>query len=178
MLISKKMEEALNEQVIYEAEASFKYLAMASWCDTQGLEGSAEFFYSHATEENQHMMKIFLFVNEVGGHAIVPAVKQPKSHFKSVLDVCEQSLKNEQFVTKSINKLVALAMKENDHVTHDFMRFYIEEQKEEEILFMRLIDRIKLIGDGPQSLFYIDNELKKWNKLKTAAEGGEAEKAK
>ena len=159
MMISKKMEKALNEQLELEAAACFNYLAMASWCEKEGLEGAANFFYKHSVEENSHMMKVFSYINEVKGHALTPAVKQPKLEFKSVLDVCQIALKQEQKVSKAVHDLVELAVSEKDHVTNDFLRFFVDEQKEEEVLFQRVIDRIKLIGSGGQSLYYIDREL-------------------
>jgi len=175
-MISENMLKRLNDQLVVETDASQKYLAIASWCDNHSLEGAAAFFYSHATEERDHMMRFFKYINEVGGHAIVPATNQPQLEFSGLLEICEISLKNEQSVTATINSLVDLAIQEKDHVTYDFLRFFVEEQKEEEVLFRRVIDRIKLIGDGPQSLFYADSELMKLNNQKTVKQaGGSAE---
>ena len=67
-MISKKLEKALNDQIKLEAEASFAYLSMASWCEQQSLNGCAKFFYEQAEEERQHMLKIFRYVNDVEGH--------------------------------------------------------------------------------------------------------------
>ncbi|NNC96378.1 MAG: ferritin [Chitinophagales bacterium] len=158
-MISKKMEKALNQQLILESAASFNYLAMASWCDKEGMDGAAKFFYNHAAEENEHMMKIFLFINEVGGHSVTPSVKQPTLHFKSVLEICQLALKHEEKVTRSIHKMVDLTVQEKDHVTYDFLRFFVREQREEEVLFDKVISQIKLIGTGGQSLYYVDNML-------------------
>jgi ferritin len=160
-MISKTIEAALNQQIAMEAEASFTYLAMASWADTNGMEGAANFFYGHATEEHSHMMKIVHFVNEVGGHALIPAVPQPSGEFEDIRAICESAFAHEQKVSRSIHQLVELARTENDHVTDEFLRWFVEEQREEEVLFMTVMDKIKLIGSGGQSLYYIDKELSK-----------------
>lgn len=174
-MISKKMEAALNEQIAVEAGAHFTYLSMATWADTRGLEGTANFFFQHAAEEHQHMMKIVHFVGEVGGRALVPAIKKPKVDYKDVLDACEKAYAHEQQVSKSIYKLVALAREESDYIADEFLRWFIDEQREEEVLFMRIMDRIKLIGSGGQSLYYIDKELARAHTEAAAAEAAEGE---
>ena len=173
-MISKKMEAALNKQIAVEAGAHFTYLSMATWADAQGLEGTANFFYQHAAEEHQHMMKIVHFVSEVGGRAIAPAVAQPESDYNDVIDACEKAYAHEQKVSASIHELVALAREENDFVADEFLRWFIDEQREEEVLFMRIMDRIKIIGTGGQSLYYIDKELARAHAEAAAAEAATA----
>ncbi len=174
-MISKKMEAALNEQIAVEAGAHFTYLSMATWADAQGLEGTANFFFQHAAEEHEHMMKIVHFIGEVGGRALVPAIKKPEEQYKDVLDACEKAYAHEQQVSTSIYKLVTLAREENDYVADEFLRWFIDEQREEEVLFMRIMDRIKLIGTGGQSLYYIDKELARAHAEAEAAEAAEGE---
>lgn len=174
MIIAKKVEKALNEHLALELNAKMSYLAVASWCEVEGLEGSARFFYKQSAEENTHFMKFFNYINEVGGHALVPALKAPKYEFKSIQEAVEMALDHEQKVTKAIYKMVSLAKEEGDHATEDFLRFFVDEQKEEEVQFKRILDKIKLIGDGPQSLYYIDKEFDKLS----AAGGGKKKKDK
>ncbi len=161
MIIPKKVEKSLNTHLELEAGAVFSYLAVAAWCEKEGLEGCAKFFRSQSDEEHVHFMKFFDYINEVGGHAIVPSVKQPKIDFKDILEVCEHSLSNEQKVTKSIYNILRVTQEEDDHATEDFLQFFVLEQREEEVQFNRIIDKIKLIGKGPQSLYYVDKEFEK-----------------
>lgn len=176
-MISKKMEAALNQQIELECYASFLYLSMASWCDKEGLEGSAKFMHRQSEEEREHMLRIFHYISEVDGHALVPSIKQPPLEFDSAKSLFEQVYEHEQKVTNSINKLVALSYEENDYSTLNFLQWYIEEQREEEALMRTVIDRIKLIGDGPQSLYYIDKEIDQINKAAAAAAAAEDENA-
>ncbi|MCB0689957.1 MAG: ferritin [Saprospiraceae bacterium] len=162
-MLSEKMEAALNDQIAMEGYASFFYLSIASWCEYQGMEGASEFFYRQATEEHDHMMRIFRYVLEMDKKAIAPAIQQPPSDFKSIQSIFNDVYAHEQKVTTSINQLVNLANEENDHSTHNFLQWYVSEQREEEALIRSILDKLKLIGDGPQSLYFIDKEITQIN---------------
>jgi ferritin len=175
MIITKKVEKALNEHLQLEINAQYSYLSVASWCEREGYEGAAQFFYGQSSEENTHFMKFFTYINEMGGHALVPELKKPKYDFKSIVEAVEMALSHEQKVTKAIYEMAALTKKESDHATEIFLNFFIDEQKEEEVQFKRILDKIKLIGGGPQSLYYIDKEFEK---LANAAAAGGGKKKK
>ena len=175
MIIPKKVEKVLNTHLELEAGAFFSYLAVAAWCEKEGLEGCAKFYRTQSDEEHVHFMKFFDYINEVGGHATVPAVKQPQIDFKDILEVCQHSLSNEQKVTKSVYNLLKIAQQEDDHATEDFLQFFVMEQREEEVQATRIIDKIKLIGKGAQSLYYIDKEFDKLVSKKAKEEKEAAE---
>jgi ferritin len=175
MMISKKMEEALNQQIAFEGYASFLYLSMATWCDHKGLQGCAKFLQRQSAEEHMHMMKIFEYLSDVDGFAKTPGIDQPPHEFKSVQEIFKSVYEHEQKVTQSINKLVGLATKENDYATQTFLQWYINEQREEEAMMRTVLDRIGLIGDGPQSLYFIDKEMEALNKAAAAAESAAGE---
>lgn len=172
IMISSKTEQALNDHLAFELEASLQYLAMASWCETEGMEGSANFFYGHSAEENNHFLMMFKFINEVNGKAYVPQVSKPKSDFKSIQEICKFAYENEQKVTRGIHELVEISKNEGDLIVTEFLRFFVEEQKEEETLYQKILDRINLIGDGPQSLYYIDKELERFSNAAAKADKG------
>ncbi len=167
---SKKIENALNKQIELEGYASFTYLAMAGWCDNEGLEGCAQFLYRQADEEREHMMKIFHYINEVDGNAVTPGIKQPPTSYESVQQLFKLVYEHEKKVTKSINDIVALCYEEKDHATLNFLQWYVEEQREEEALMRSILDIMKLIGTGPQSLYYIDKEMERINKEEEKAD--------
>lgn len=169
-MISEAMTKALNEQITLEGYASFLYLSMASWCDREGLEGSARFMHRQSEEEREHMLKIFEYLADVDAHALTPAISQPPHEFESIQKLFQQVYEHEQKVTASINDLVALANRENDHSTSVFLQWYVNEQREEEALMRSILDKLKLIGTGPQSLYFIDLEIAKVNAATIAAE--------
>ena len=158
-MLSSKVSTALNKQIELEASSSQYYLAMASWAETQGLNGVSGFLYKHADEERMHMLKLIKFVNERGGHGVVPALSQPPIKFKSVKAVFEEVLKHEIKVTNEINKLVETTLKERDYTTHNFLQWYVSEQIEEERLARTLLDKLKLIGNDKGGLYLFDRDI-------------------
>jgi ferritin len=158
-MLSAKVSNALNKQVELEAFSSQYYLAMASWAETQGLNGISTFLFGHSDEERMHMLKLIRFLNERGGHGIVPALKQPPVTFKSVKVVFEEILKHEMKVTAEINYLVDITLKEKDYTTHNFLQWYVSEQIEEEALARQIVDKLKLIGDDKGGLYFFDRDM-------------------
>lgn len=161
-MLSKKIATALNEQIAKEAYASHYYLAMASWCEKEGLRGCAGFLYEQSEEELEHMMKLFRYVNAAGGHALVAALKEPPNAYKSISHVFQLALEHEIGVTKSINKLVELCFTEKDYSSFNFLQWYVSEQHEEEKLFNSILDVIKITGADARGLLLIDNEVAKF----------------
>ena len=158
-MVAKKVEQALNEQIALEASSSQYYLAMASWAETQGLEGIAAFLYTHADEERMHMLKLIKYVNERGGKALIPALKAQPQTFKSVQFVFEELLKHEVIVSNEINGVVEICLKEKDYTTHNFLQWYVSEQIEEEALARKILDKLKLIGNDKSGLYFFDRDL-------------------
>lgn len=168
------MEKALNEQIGLEAYASFLYLSMSSWCESEGMEGSAAFMQRQSDEEMEHMKRLYAYVLEMDGTAIVPGIKKPPSTFKNISNMFKLVYEHEKKVTKSINDLVALSSKEKDHSSFNFLQWYVEEQREEEALMRGIQDKIRLIGGGPQALYYIDKEIQLLNEAEIKKEQTEA----
>ncbi|MEM0991512.1 MAG: ferritin [Bacteroidota bacterium] len=158
-MISQRMTDALNEQIALEGYASFLYLSMAAWCDTQGMEGCTQFMHRQSAEEREHMLRIFQYMSEVDAHALTPSIKQAPHQFESIQAMFKAVYAHEQKVTNSIHRLMKIAIEEDDYTTHNFLQWYIEEQREEEDLMRKILDKIKLIGDAPSSLYYIDKEI-------------------
>ena len=73
-MLTNKMLDKLNEQINLEFYSSNLYLQMASWCESKGLEGCADFLKSHADEEMGHMHRLFTYVNECGAMAKMGAI--------------------------------------------------------------------------------------------------------
>ena len=159
MKISAPLVKALNNQIAMEANAVNSYLAAASWCEITGYDGSASFFYTQAEEEHQHMLKIVNFLNGQGVGAVIPGTHQPSKTFKSLESICKTALKNEQAVTKSINKMVDIAQKDKDHNTFTFLQFFVNEQIEEEQQFETILQKFNLLGRDKLAIYEIDKLL-------------------
>ena len=159
--LKEEIEILLNNQIKMEAEASAKYLAMASWCDSNGYRNSAKYFIKQAGEEREHMMKIFEYVMTVGGTAVspeVPAVRQEFPSFKSVFEI---ALVSEISVTQSINRIVTQSRKEEDYATENFLLWFVNEQIEEEDNARRAIELFDVIGEDGTGRYQIDKAIAK-----------------
>jgi len=154
-----RVEQALNEQIRKEASSSQYYLAMASWAENNGLNGTAKFMYTHSDEERFHMLKLIKFVNERGGKAEIPAIEQPPKHFDHLEKVFELLLEHEIAVTESINHLVDICLQEKDYTTHNFVQWYVSEQLEEEALARSVLDKLRLIGGDKGGMYMFDRDL-------------------
>ncbi|MCP4460166.1 MAG: ferritin, partial [Cytophagales bacterium] len=141
-MLNQTVEQALNNQIKLEAESSQLYLAMASWAETEGLNGTSAFLYQHSDEERMHTLKLVKFVNERGGHAIVPALAQPPVSFDSIQTIFKTLLEHEISVTESINNVVDVCLNEKDYTTQNFMQWYVSEQIEEEGLARTIMDKL------------------------------------
>lgn len=159
-MLSKKLEDALNSQINKELYSAYFYLGMSAYCTSLDLDGFANFFYVQYQEETFHAMKLYNYVLDRGGKINLKAIAEPGADFKSTLDVFEKTYEHEKIVTKSIHDLMDIAVKENDHATASFLKWYVDEQVEEEATVSRLVNRMRLVGDNVGGLFIMDTELK------------------
>jgi ferritin len=173
--VAQETQELLNKQIELEARSSAAYLAAASWCDKEGYENSAKYLYDHADEERMHMLKIFHYLNEAGGHALAPEVTDIKYHYDSLRHVFEQALEHEIKVTHAINDLADYCFRSKDFATFHFLQWFVNEQREEEVISRRAVELFDIIGEEGQGLWLIDQELGKLEAVTVAQEdNGEA----
>jgi ferritin len=158
-MISKKMVQSLNKQINNEIYSAYLYLSMSSYTTHIGLKGAANWFMVQYQEEMVHAMKMYDYLNSLGEHAQLAAIAAPPTEFGTLLSMFEQTLKHEQFITKCINDLMDLAVKEKDHASQIFLQWYVTEQIEEEGNDNDIIAQLKLVGDSAQGLMMIDRDL-------------------
>lgn len=158
-MLTKKLQNALNEQINKEFFSEYLYLSMSAYLESIEMEGFANYFNVQAQEEHFHAMKMFNFVHDKGGRVILKSLAEPRSNYKSVLEVIEDALEHERQITKSINDLMDVAIKENDHSVKSFLEWYVDEQVEEEATMTKLIAKLKMIKGEGLGLLTLDNEL-------------------
>ena len=158
-MISDKMTQALNEQVNREMYSAFLYMSMSAHCNQVGLKGFANWFMVQYHEEMLHSMKIYEYIQRQGAQVKLAAIQAPPTAFESPLDMFIQTLAHEQFITRSINDLMELAIVEKDHASQIFLEWYVTEQVEEEENDNDIIAQLKFIKDNPQGLMMLDREL-------------------
>ncbi len=160
-MLSKTLQDAINNQINLELSSAYIYLSMAAHFEGENLGGFANWMQVQYHEETEHAMKFFKYVYERGGNVILKAIPQPVAKFKSPLDVMHIVLEHEQKVTASINKLYELALKEKDYATQSFLKWYIDEQVEEEKNATDIINMLEMTGDAKMGLMMIDHQLGK-----------------
>ena len=158
-MISKKMEEALNDQLNAEMYSSYLYLAMAAHFEAENLPGAAAWMKVQSQEEMGHAMKFFGFINGRRGRVVLKAIDEPAKTWKSTLAAFEASYEHEQMITGRINDLVNLAIQEKDHATGTFLQWFVTEQVEEETSVDNIIGMLKMAEKAPGAMFMIDREL-------------------
>ncbi len=157
MLISKKMNVAINEQIGNEFAASLQYVAMAAHFAAESLAELAAKFYKQAEEERDHAMRFVRFVVEAGGRVEIPVVAAPKCSFKSVEEAVKLSLDQEKTVTEQVNRLVELSISSSDHITRNFLSWFIQEQLEEVSSMENLLKVVQRAGEN--NLLYVEEYL-------------------
>jgi len=158
-MLSKKMQDALNEHMRHELGSAYIYLAMAAYCENQNLPGFAHWMKLQAQEELGHAMRFYKYINERGGRVVLQALEQPPVEFESPQDVFAQTLAHEQFITGRINDLYALAMAEKDYASQSFLTWFIDEQVEEEAHVTAILEMLKMVGEKGQALVMLDRQL-------------------
>lgn len=158
-MITESLAAALNKQVENELYSAHIYLAMSSWFDSQGLPGCASWMRMQYQEEVIHGLKIFDYVNDAGGTAVVPALDAPPREWSTPIDAFSQAYEHEQKVTGMINDLYDLAGSERDHAASVMLQWFITEQVEEESTVSLIVDQLKLIGDDRAALLVLDQQL-------------------
>ena len=108
-MLSKKMENALNEQVNRELFSAYLYLSMVAYFVSLGLPGFAQWMRVQTQEELFHGMKMYDHINQRGGRVILRAIDAPVAEWVAPLAAFEAAYDHEKFITNSINKLVDLA---------------------------------------------------------------------
>lgn len=159
--LKEEIERILNEQIKMEAHSSAIYLAMAAWCDRNGYDFSAGYFYKQSEEERKHMLKIFKYVSDMGGVSLSPEVTNVPQDFAGFREIFELALEQEIAVTHSINRIVDAARRSFDFNTEEFMMWFVKEQREEEYVARRIVELFDVIGEEGVGRYMIDKAVPK-----------------
>lgn len=154
-----KVIQAINDQIQAELNSAYVYLAMSAYAEDQGWPGTASWLRSQAKEEEEHAMKFYNFMVERDEKIELQALPKPESEFGSLKNIFEQSLEHEQEITEKINNLYEMAKDEKDHAFESFLKWFLDEQVEEEDMIRDILDKFEL-ADGDKAAHYmIDEEL-------------------
>ena len=159
-MLTAEMTGRLNDQLNLEFFSANLYLQMSAWCSDKGFEGAASFLKMHSREEMQHMQRLFEYLSDTGAMPVLGSIAAPPISWNSLNDVLEDALKHEQLITSKINELAHAAMTSQDYSTFNFLQWYVAEQHEEETLFKSVLDKLALVSNTGNGLFFVDKDLK------------------
>ena len=158
-MMSKTMQDAMNEQMKQEFYSSYLYLSMSAFCDRANLPGLARWMRAQAQEEIKHAMKIFDHVLDRGGKVELQQLGRPPADFTSPKEFFDQAHKHEEQVTASINTVYGLAVDERDFASTAFLDWFVKEQVEEEKTSGLLAEQFRMVGEDRPGLLMLDREL-------------------
>ena len=159
--LTEEIETLLNEQIKVEAHSSSVYLAMSAWCNRNGFDNSSKYFLKQSGEEREHMLKLFEFVNDMGGRAISPEVTNIPQEFESFRGVFETALQQEIYVTQQFNRIADRCFKAKDFMTFQFIQWFLKEQIEEEYVARRALELFEIINEDGTGRYEIDKAVTK-----------------
>ena len=158
MKLSSKLEKVLNDQINLEFCSAYAYLGMAAYFDRTAFTGFGKWMQVQSREELGHANRFFKYVVERGGKVTLHAIPEPKCDYKSALDAFKASLGHEQRVSASICAIYELADAEKDYATLSFLKWFLDEQVEEERNVGDILAKLELLGDNRSGLYQIDQQ--------------------
>ena len=160
-MLAQKMEIALNRQVNAELWSAYLYLSMSYDMDSKGYEGMASWFALQAKEEFEHAARFMKFIGEIDGKVTLLPIAEVRQEWNSPKDAFEDTLKHEKIVTEKIYKLMEMAIELKDYATQNMLKWFVDEQVEEEDTARKILDILKKIESSPAGLYALDKKLGK-----------------
>jgi ferritin len=159
MQLSKTIEAALNKQINQEMAAAYSYLAASAWFEAENLEGFAKWMAHQRTEELEHAQRFITYLLDRGGRLALESIAKPQAEYNSVMEVFQGALQHEQNNTRSIHDLYRLATEEDDYATQSYLKWFIDEQVEEEKIMNDAIGLLEIAGEDRSALLVLNQQM-------------------
>ncbi len=160
-MLDPKMEAALNEQVNAELWSAYLYLSMSYDMDDKGFPGMAAWFAHQAEEEFEHASRFMKFIGDTNGKVLLKPIAEVRQEWNSPKDAFEDTLMHEKIVTGKIYKLMDQAIELKDYPTQSMLKWFVDEQVEEEDTARKYLDALKVIENDPAAMYMFDKKLGK-----------------
>ncbi|KAF1679155.1 ferritin [Veillonella sp. R32] len=157
--MNKNIAKALNEQVIFEFNSAYLYLALSLAMADARFKGLSAWLRLQYQEEMDHAFKIIDFLESRNETTTLGDIKAQAVKEDNPLKVAQMVYNHEQVITGKINELYALATEEKDYATVNFLNWFITEQVEEEASARDLVDEFTFAGDSRASQLFVDARL-------------------
>ena len=158
-MLDSKIENALNQQVNAEIWSGYLYMSMSYDMDNKGYEGFASWFALQSKEEFDHATRIIKFIGGMDGKVALMPIEEVKQEWSAPKDAFEDTLKHERVVTEKIHKLMDMAVELKDYATQNMLKWFVDEQVEEENTARKILEKFKRIEGSSAGLYELDKEL-------------------
>ena len=159
IMLPSRIESALNAHINAEMWSAYLYLSMSAYCHTQGLTGMAHWFHVQFKEEQDHAQMLFNHVVARGGRVKLRPIDEVETEWASPLAVFENTLQHEKKISLLINDLYTIALDERDYASQSMLKWFIDEQVEEEASVQDILNHLRMVGSNGYGLYVIDKEL-------------------
>jgi ferritin len=160
-MLSQKIVDRINLQINREMFSAYLYMAMSAKMTEDGYTGVGTWLMTQYHEEMFHAMKLYNYLLDQGATPKLAQIDKPEVKARNIKEIFEATLEHEKFVTASIRELLELALAEKDYATENLVRWYVDEQVEEEKNATDILQTIDLMGDGKNGIFMLNVQLGK-----------------
>ena len=157
--MNEKVHALLNDQINKEFFSAYIYLDFSNYFSSLGLDGFANWYKIQASEERDHAMLFYTYLQNEDQVVTLDAIAKPDKVFTCDMDVLLAGLEHEKYVTSLINDIYGAAYDVRDFRTMQFLDWFVKEQGEEETNAKDLITKMELFGSDPKSLYMLNQEL-------------------
>lgn len=156
--MDNKVYELINDQINKELYSAYLYLSFADYYEDAGLNGYANFYMIQAQEERDHALIFRKYLLENDMMPKLKPIDQPDKTFTDYMGPLKAAYEHEQYVTSLINDIYAAALSVNDYRATQFLKWFIDEQMEEEDTARDMITKMELFGKDAHSLFELNQQ--------------------
>ncbi len=158
-MLSKKLHEAINEQINAELWSAYLYLSMSMDAEAKGMKGVANWFYIQFREEQDHARIFMNYLNSRDAAVTLKPIAEVRTEWASALDMFQDTLVHEKKVTALIHNLAAIAQDDRDFASLNMLAWFVDEQVEEEESARDMIQAYEAVEDNKFGLYTLDKEL-------------------
>ena len=156
-MLSKKLHDALNEQINAELWSAYLYLSMSMDAEAKGLKGVANWFFVQFQQD--HARILMNYINSRDAKVELKPIAEVRTEWASPLDMFKDTLEHEKVVTSMINNLASIAAEDKDFASANMLVWFVDEQVEEEESARDMITACEAVEGNKFGLYTLDKEL-------------------
>ena len=160
-MLNKRVKDLIVDQVNKELYSAYLYLDFANYYDANHLDGFVNWYTIQAKEEMDHAMLFYNYLHKNDEHVVLSAIGKPDKEFTDYLGPVKAGLEHEKYVTSLIENINRVANECNDKETMRILKWFLDEQEEEEENAGDLIAKTEFALENPNGIPVLNNELKK-----------------